>query len=82
MPEVTTPEPVGKAKRVVGMFVAMVGSGIALESSAVWTGTVIMLAGVLTMAWGLVEAGPTGSGVPREPESEAAAAHHTTESTP
>jgi len=38
MPDPAPPELVSRAKRVIGMFVAMVGSGIALESAAVWTG--------------------------------------------
>jgi hypothetical protein len=63
------------------MFVAMVGSGIALESSAVRTGVVILLVGVGLMVWGLAEAAPTKSWVPREPESDGGAAQRTTEST-
>jgi hypothetical protein len=36
----------GKAKRVVGFFVLMAGSGIVLDSSAGWSGTAIMMIGM------------------------------------
>jgi len=51
-------EQVGKAKRVMGMFVSMLGSGIILESTAFWTGSLLALAGLATFIWGLVEARP------------------------
>ncbi len=46
----------GKAKRVVGFFVFMVGSGIVLDSSAAWMGGLIMLIGALVFIWGVAEA--------------------------
>jgi len=64
MSEPAAPEVVAKAKRVVGMFVAMVGSGIALESAAVWTGMGIMLVGLGLMGWGLAEAADRPSWLP------------------
>lgn len=48
----------GKAKRVLGMFITMLGSGIILESSAFWAGTLLTLAGLATFVWGLAEARP------------------------
>ncbi len=50
------PELAGKAKRVVGTFVLMVGAGIVLESSAGWAGTMIMLVGMALFIWGVAAA--------------------------
>lgn len=55
------PEPnelAGKAKRVLGMFITMLGSGVILESPAFWAGTLLTLAGLATFIWGLAEARP------------------------
>lgn len=79
MPDATPPELAGKAKRVVGVFVAMVGSGITLESSAVWTGMVIMLVGVALLVWGLAPATPKTSWPVGKQESDPAPAPRATE---
>jgi protein-S-isoprenylcysteine O-methyltransferase Ste14 len=63
----------GKAKRVVGFFVAMVGAGIVLDSSAGWTGAVIMLAGLALFIWGVAAAKPRATVTLPEPDSRAAA---------
>ena len=42
----------GKAWRVLGVFMYMLGAGVLLESHARWLGTVILLSGVATLAWG------------------------------
>ncbi len=47
----------GKAKRVAGFFVFMAGSGIVLDSAAVWIGGLLMLIGAAVFIWGVVEAG-------------------------
>jgi len=46
----------GKAKRVVGTFVLMVGAGGVLDSWAAWAGTVFMLIGMIVFVWGIAEA--------------------------
>lgn len=82
MPDAASPELVDKAKRVVGMFVAMVGSGITLESSAVWTGMAIMLVGLAMLVRGLVQATPKTSWPVGKQESDPAPAARATESQP
>ncbi len=47
----------GKAKRVVGFFVFMVGSGIVLDSTDSWVGGLLMLIGAVVFVWGVAEAG-------------------------
>ncbi len=47
----------GKAKRVAGFFVFMVGSGIVLDSADTWIGGLLMLVGAVAFIWGVVEAG-------------------------
>jgi hypothetical protein len=56
MPDPAAPELIARARRVLGMFVAMVGSGIALETAAVRTGLGIMVVGLGLMCWGLAAA--------------------------
>ena len=47
----------GKAKRVIGFFSFMAGSGIVLDSTALWLGGLLMLIGAVVFIWGVVEAG-------------------------
>ena len=47
------PELADRAKRVVGVFVFMVGAGIVLDSGARWIGTAIMVVGVTAFIWGI-----------------------------
>ncbi|MFN8625388.1 MAG: hypothetical protein U0587_05330 [Candidatus Binatia bacterium] len=75
MPEATAPEALAQAKRVLGMFVAMLGSGIVLESAAVWTGLGITVAGLGLMIWGL-------AATTRESAGDAAATRRASESAP
>ncbi len=51
----------GKAKRVAGFFVFMVGSGIILDSTASWVGGLLMLVGAVVFIWGVAEAGSRSS---------------------
>lgn len=53
--ELTPLELAGKAKRVVGVFVLMIGAGILLDTHAVWIGLPILAMGVVAFAWGMVE---------------------------
>jgi len=69
-----TTELAGKAKRVVGIFVLMVGAGIVLDSSATWAGTVIMLIGMAFFVWGVAEAWPRATVTLPERDSHATAA--------
>jgi hypothetical protein len=61
----------GKAKRVVGTFVLMVGAGLVLDSWAAWPGTVLMLIGIIVFVWGIVEAWAPGTVTRHEPENHA-----------
>jgi threonine/homoserine/homoserine lactone efflux protein len=73
----------GKAKRVLGTFVLMVGAGIVLDSSAGWAGTVIMLIGVAFLIWGLAEAWPRATvTLPGRDSHSVAAASKATEGNP
>jgi len=73
-------EPVGKAKRVVGIFVLMVGAGIVLDSSAGWVGTVLMLIGIVFFIWGVAEAWQRAAVTRLERDSHVTAATRPTES--
>jgi hypothetical protein len=68
------PESAGKAKRVVGTFVFMVGAGIVLDSSAAWPGTVIMLIGMVLFIWGVAAAFPRETVTQPERDRHATAA--------
>jgi hypothetical protein len=73
----------GKAKRVVGIFVLMVGAGVVLDSSAAWAGTVIMLIGMAFFIWGVAEARPRATVMlPGHDSHNTAAAARPTESNP
>jgi hypothetical protein len=43
-----------KGWRVGGFFVFMVGAGLLLESPAAWAGAVLMAAGAVGFAWGML----------------------------
>ena len=60
----------GKAKRVVGFFVLMVGSGIVLDSSASWPGTAIMMIGMAFFIWGVAGARPRATTMLDERDSQ------------
>lgn len=64
----------GKAKRVVGTFVLMVGAGVVLDSWAAWAGTVFMLIGMIVFVWGIAEAWARDTVTRPEPENHATAA--------
>jgi len=49
------PDLPGKGKRVVGIFVLMVGAGAILDDRAFWIGTGIMLVGAAAFIWGALE---------------------------
>jgi hypothetical protein len=69
-----TTELAGKAKRVVGTFVLMVGAGIVLDSSAGWAGTITMLIGMALFIRGVVEAWPRATVTLPERDKHAAEA--------
>lgn len=50
------PELAGKAKRVAGVFVFMIGAGFILDRHAVWAGAVAMVIGAAAFVWGMLEA--------------------------
>jgi hypothetical protein len=55
VPDIRPAEIAGKVARGVGLFTAMAGSGIILESTAFWVGAVITLVGMAAFVWGLAE---------------------------
>jgi hypothetical protein len=69
-----TTELAGKAKRVVGIFVLMVGAGIVLDSSAGWAGTVIVLIGMAFFIRGVAEAWPRATATLPERDKHATGA--------
>jgi len=50
------PDFAGRGKRVVGVFVLMVGAGAILDDHALWTGTALMLIGAVEFVRGALEA--------------------------
>ena len=48
-------EPNGKAQRVAGTFVFMIGAGLILDRHALWSGLVVMLIGAAALVWGTVQ---------------------------
>ena len=44
----------GKEKRVLGVFVLMLGAGLVLETSARWLGGLVLLSGVAVFMWGAI----------------------------
>jgi hypothetical protein len=64
----------GKAKRVVGTFVLMVGAGVVLDRWAAWAGTVVMLVGIIVFVWGIAEAWARDGVTRHERENHATAA--------
>jgi hypothetical protein len=47
---------VGKGKRVAGVFVFMIGASIILDTHTLWVGALLLGAGAVLFAWGMVEA--------------------------
>ncbi|MFQ5666039.1 MAG: hypothetical protein ACE5I7_06360 [Candidatus Binatia bacterium] len=47
----------GKAKRVGGTFVLMIGAGIMLDTHAVWVGVPLMVVGATVFGWGMAALG-------------------------
>jgi len=45
----------GKQRRVLGVFVLMLGAGIVLETSARWLGALVLLSGAAALAWGTLD---------------------------
>lgn len=58
-----------KGRRVGGMFLIMIGSGIVLESEALWGGLAVLLGGLAVYLWGFVAKGPADV-LPREAREE------------
>jgi hypothetical protein len=50
------PDAAGKAKRVTGVFVFMVGAGCILDCHALWAGGLGMVSGVALFVWGALGA--------------------------
>jgi hypothetical protein len=44
----------GRGWRVLGFYVFLLGSGLVLESRAVWYGVAIMVVGAGCFAWGIL----------------------------
>ncbi|HVN86202.1 MAG TPA: hypothetical protein VMW17_15305 [Candidatus Binatia bacterium] len=44
----------GKGRRVAGFFVFMLGAGLLLESTAAWSGAILMSAGAVLFAGGVL----------------------------
>lgn len=47
-----------KGRRVGGMFLIMIGSGIVLESEALWSGLSVLLGGLVVYLWGFMAKSP------------------------
>jgi len=60
----------GKERRVLGVFILMVGAGIILDSDAVWLGTLGVLAGAALLVWGMIAARPHEAASPAAPLAE------------
>ena len=58
MPELARQELLGKEKRVLGVFVLMLGAGIVLETSVRWLGAVLLLSGAACLVWGALDLRP------------------------
>ena len=43
----------GKAQRVTGTFVLMIGAGIILDAHVTWLGLPLLLLGIVLFAWGM-----------------------------
>jgi hypothetical protein len=56
MDDVAPPSNTGKEKRVIGVFVFMLGAGLFLETRLAWLGTLVMLCGAAVFLWGLIAA--------------------------
>jgi hypothetical protein len=67
MPDHASTVLLGKGKRVVGTFAAMIGAGMILDAQALWIGAPVMVLGALLLAWGGLEM--------RTMEAEASPAH-------
>jgi hypothetical protein len=52
------PELAGKAKRVTGVFLFMLGAGGILDCQALWLGAAVMFVGAAVFTWGLIDAQP------------------------
>jgi len=68
------PESAGKANRVTGVFVFMMGAGMILDVHAMWVGVPLSIVGAVTFAWGLlqirIEEAATPAACPRLEETE------------
>ncbi|MBI4518874.1 MAG: hypothetical protein HY699_24025 [Deltaproteobacteria bacterium] len=49
-----------KGRRVLGYFVFMLGAGLVLDSSALWYGVLVMIAGAACFAAGVTTRPPPG----------------------
>ncbi len=58
-----TPPMPGKAQRVVGTFVLMIGAGLILDVGLVWGGVPLMLIGGVLFAWGVLRGRADGTEV-------------------
>jgi len=46
---------IGKTKRVTGTFIFMIGAGMILDLQALRAGGLLLIAGSVTFAWGLLQ---------------------------
>jgi hypothetical protein len=49
------PTGIGREKRVLGVFVFMIGAGCVLDIQACWLGAFVMLCGAAGFVWGMIE---------------------------
>ena len=52
MADTSTPELVGKGKRVAGVFVFMIGASLVLDTHALWIGVPALAFGAALFVWG------------------------------
>ena len=55
MRDQSTADGTGKAKRVAGVFVFMIGAGMILDLHAMWIGVPLSFVGAVIFVWGLIQ---------------------------
>jgi hypothetical protein len=64
-----------REKRGLGVFVLLLGAGLILDAASVWTGSLLMVFGLIVFAWGMSQSD-------RAPEAAQAVASHLPETRP
>jgi hypothetical protein len=60
-PGTTAPAMTGRAQRVLGTFLLILGAGMVLESTGPRLGTLVMVVGAVALVRGLLDARPHGA---------------------